>query len=264
MRSSRRLSRAPVLTLADQIRAESIGTDADELSTAREDETVERVLPRLLGFDQVPVIGGPRRRLVTTAAMLAVPGRTQMRELPGSDLSLSLDAPLEQVVHALKDRKAVLLDGGGLVHYSDLNRQPLRVFCYLFLSALEMGLAELVESAFGRENWWTHLPASRQELVRKLRAREAASGIEIELIEGAELTDLIKVAASSPAVGKMLGLKQSELRKKLNSLVQIRNRAMHPVRLLISKHEDVAKLDERLSTLRDLVKRSAKVIVRPL
>src|SRR5262249_18259487 len=104
------------------------------------------------GYDQLPITdNGHVVGLVRKRDLVTSDGATPLASLclTIDSLSLSVRETIHAVIRRLQDDEAVLViddekECTGLVHYSDLNRQAARLFLYLWLSGLEMGLAELV------------------------------------------------------------------------------------------------------------------------
>jgi len=82
------------------------------------------------------------------------------------------------------------------------------------------------------------------------------TGVEISLLAGATLSQLVKIAREVPEVCKTLQFSsKGQLDKSTGSIITLRNKVMHPVRPLIHRQEDVAKVLKTVERLEDLRQR---------
>src|SRR5690606_34397964 len=85
-------------------------------------------------------------------------------------------------------------------------------------------------------------------------------GVELSLLAGATLSQLLRIAREEPAVLEKLGYGKSKFKDLTGSLPDLRNQVMHPVRPLIHSRGDVAQLLRRVHRLDDLRTRLRRVL----
>lgn len=263
MTRSRVLLENEVEGLARAIRARTIMTAHEDLVTVSEEQTLASAREkRPPNIDQLPVIRGDIVvGVLRFAAIVGLDDRLRVRDISStftSFTSLPPDAPIVDVLQRLLDNDCVVVADNqqlcGLVHFSDLNRQALRVYFYLWLSSLEMALAEIfAQSHIAEETWIPKLSEDRQVLILGRQAYERQQNIEVDATESLELRDLLNVTSKIPEQLQLLGLRKRELTDHVNELLILRNRSMHPVRLLVRSHDDVARLVAVFDNLRRFV-----------
>ena len=184
--------------------------------------------------------------------------------------ALDTTAPLMKGLEVLCDKPSCLVRENrstvGLVHRSDFNKQAVRSQFYLWLAALEMGLAEFILRELpDHDDWITLLRDSRQVsvagnlyLAQRKNARMAAT-------EYVELADLVCIVTNSDRVGKGLWKNlgydsKNPWRDHSGSLVDLRHSIMHPVRTVISDSASAKRLIECDTLLKLLVHRVLKLL----
>jgi CBS domain-containing protein len=249
-----------------------IMTPRGELVCIASDATVEEALS-LMGrsFDQLPVTdGGAVDGLVFRDSLTGAEAASPVKALmtPISQLqTVRVDDTLAAVSLHLADTPCVLVrdpgDGSvaGLVHYSDLNKHAARSNGYLWISALEMGLALLIHRACPDfEEWLGVLDERRQVIILGRSEYGRRMGIELDPVEGAELSDLLKAVRSIPRLLELFGYTKSQFDKKTGHLVKLRNAVMHPVRSAIHSHDDVKRMSRLRSDLTDLLDATYRIL----
>lgn len=259
-----------LLELTQSLAVRHLMTPAALLSCAMADEPVAMAVGRMQDdFDQLPVRDpqtGAIVGLLTRQAVEGVHDETPVQQAltPVSQTArLSSQATLPEALEALQDQPAVLVYDAprmqvvGLLHYADFNRHPARVFFYLWLSALEMSLVKLLDDYFKQErldvhDWLIHLPEARQVTILGRYELSRRERIDLTPLEGAELSDLLRLCGSLEPLRQKLGYaSKSALDKVTSHLVSLRHAAMHPVRSLIGSHADLSR---QLDRYRDLQK----------
>jgi hypothetical protein len=185
-------------------------------------------------------------------------------------LSISRGVCLKLLLQQLGEEGAVLVDNVigterdgeyhwslGLIAVADLNRQPLRAVLYRFLARAESGLEQLVRSRCS-EPWEWLAKLGEQVQVRIIGYWELAKrqGIDVGPYAALTLTDLLHIVAGSPVLQAELAYKsRNDFSSATSSLVDLRNRVMHPVRPLVHTRVDVQRLTQRVENLEDLCSR---------
>lgn len=260
--------------LSNNLTVAMIMTSRQQWVTASPTESIEIALERMASrFDQLPVVDSDIvMGVLFKADCCGVPGDAPvaeyMRAVDDVATMDGIDEGLDVAVTRLSQESCVLVRGAdgiiaGLLHYSDLNKHAMRSFFYIWLSALEMSLARLVDRSGPKfEEWLGQLEETRQAIVLGRYEIERRKGIELSPVEGAELSDLLKVTKAFSSLLDALGLTKSQFDKKTGHLIKLRNAAMHPVRSLVQSHKDVSTLATRFADLEKLVRMLATVGVK--
>lgn len=91
----------------------------------------------------------------------------------------------------------------GLINYSDLNREPVQVFCFLVVSRFERFLRKVCMGHYSGDTWLSDISDEARHRIVDIFIDEKAKGIERSLIECTTITDLTKLL-------KKLSLKLTE------------------------------------------------------
>ena len=179
--------------------------------------------------------------------------------------TVDASAPLERLVAWLRERPFQIVTDEkevvGLVHVSDLNRQPVRTLVHLHVADLERRLMILVKHEFGDPNdWMEHIPASRKRNIQK-RMRDTNSDFEIEPLEYAYLSDLLTIVEESRLCDELQCHLDWSFKKRAGGLNKLRNLASHPVSTLVQNEEELECLIARLARLHDLIYATEQVLV---
>ena len=234
------------------IRLLSIMTPLRELVVARPRERVAEAIARASSgsFDQLPVVNDEGR----VAGLVYV---DQLQSSPADATVSDYLVPLEKcrrlriedgisrAVRILHTQPASLVADGkrvaGLVHRSDLNKHAARTYFYLWLSALEMGLARLVALRLPGNSWIELLRKRVREKVLDKMECESRRNNSIAPIEYLNLSELVEIIEKNEPLYRELGLNsRSKVKAELGGLVELRHTIMHPVRTLVS---DVTSMD---------------------
>lgn len=259
--SSAALVERHLLRMAEGMCAEMIMTPADRLTVAEVEEPVAAVAGRLTGFDQAPVVSGGR------AVGLLRPNAAGAGQFAGEAMTpltdrdrVRVDTPIADVIARLTTAECLLVFGpgerlAGLLHFADLNKHAVRTYCYLWLAALELALAQRVRCACpGVETWIGHLDEKSQVQILGRYEYQRRKSVHVDHVEGVELTDLLRIVERTESIRVKMGYPSASAFQKVASpLASLRHDAMHPVRSLIRGHADVGRLEQRLANLRTLV-----------
>lgn len=153
-------------------------------------------------------------------------------------------------IFVMRDDKVV-----GLIHSSDLNKQAMRIYFYLWIAALEMGLATIVKSKYELPGEWvTLLSLKKQRSILKGYIFAKKRNLDANPIEQAELSDLVKVIQKNEVIRCLLGFpKTKDWKDATGNLIDLRNRIMHPTRTLIDIDCGVEDLISRENNLKKLI-----------
>jgi predicted transcriptional regulator len=262
-----------ISNLTEDMTLGMIMTPLEQLVFATTESSVKEVYERMSNrFDQLPVT--KNQKLIGMVFRRDLPDNIDENSLikefcvPTASVStVQADQSIRMAVkHLCNHEICIAFDTSrgefcGLLHYSDLNKQVVRIYSYLWVSALEMALAELL-SIFqpDHESWISALADHRQIQVLGRCEFSRRQNIELSPVEGLELSDLINIWAKQSELLAIFELSKTQFQKRTNHLVELRHTSMHPVRSLVRNHADVARLDKQLSDLRWLVHKAAELI----
>ncbi len=257
--------------LAEHVVAGMIMTPVEQLVVVSTTNSISHALEKMGGtFDQLPVLHQGTLAGMLFRDRLPDSGDGQIDEylspLSTLDSILSNESMWEAIASLARAPCCIVFDvhsGGfaGLLHYADLNRQAVRVFCYLWTSALEMSLAELlVRNQPDDMSWIESLAPPRQVQVLGRLEYGKRQNIELSPVEGLELSDLLNIWPKQQKLLELFAMSKSEFKKRTNHLVELRNAAMHPVRSLLNGHGEVEAFQRRMHDLREMVGKSVTII----
>ena len=245
-----------------------IRTAAPNVVTTTESEPVEEALARCDSphdFDMLPVLrNGEVVGTFWPEDVTEAEGKTVGQAMrPPRDHAVARSTQISDLFPLLAQKKVLVVtgDGGmvldGVVSYADLNRRPVRVLVYAFLSELEGKLGESLRSAEGDPDRFLKQYGkflNESTLGRWMKAR--LSGVGIHPIENSSLSDLARILSEVEGHRSKLGFQtKGEATRAFSPLAEMRNKVMHPVRLLVRSLDDAKKLDECFNKLTHLLER---------
>jgi CBS domain-containing protein len=219
---------------------------------------------RLGPFDEIAVVDNSRNReivgLICLEKISDLPATGVFdphveRDLPS--ISVHMNASVPEMLGRLAQHPTLLVRDGkrvvGLIHRSDLNKQPIRVALYAEVVELEMGLSVLVESLVDLDSWIKCLRETSQIKVLGRREVDRRSNNEISALQYLDLSDLVDIVGKKELYACIGYGSKKQWDKAAKGLVHLRNSVMHPVRYLVSDTDSVGKLLEREQRLQDLL-----------
>lgn len=255
----RLLSAQRLFSLARDLRVELVMTTGLITIEASDVRRNAQALLDQYSFDQVPILDGHGLVGVLDRSHLAA-GQVDEAIHDGSFAVISEANTIEQSSSLLSLLRK-LVDNGyclvldddnqlvGLVHVSDLNRQVIRAYFYLLISATEIGLAAIISTAFRGDDWQQLVSPKRLEAAVGRHRREMQAGVELTLLETVDFDILLEVVRSSPQIafpietGSLGGDQVAQLR-------DLRNAVMHSVKPMISGQRDAGQLLKSARLLR--------------
>lgn len=147
----------------------------------------------------------------------------------------------------------------GLVHFSDLNKHAARLYFYLWLAGIEMGLAQLISKTLGQKKDWLfdYLGKNDKKLSMILRQMEIDERKDAAQNPTGymDLSDLIKIVGKSDKLHKQLGfISGNKWKEATSGLINLRNCIMHPVRTLVITINELESLKKRHEKMLRLAK----------
>lgn len=258
--------------VAERITAGMIMTRFESLVCVEPHLSVRQAL-ELMGrsYDQLPIVERGEYRGIIFRESLE--GRSAAEPLTATLVhaepapSVGPDAPLSHVWKllvrhtclAVVHREPPFLRG--LIHFSDLNRHLCRCNAYLWISALEMRLAELVQQECpDAENWLGSLDEHRQVVILGRQEYDRRHHSDLAATESLELSDLLRIVRFIPGLLGRLGYTRSQFDRKTGHLVKVRNSVMHPVRSFVRVHADVQKTLDAFGDLHEVLTAAEAII----
>lgn len=270
---SRTLSLNNISALAQTLTVRLIMTHRDDLVIVNTKTSVgdakRKMEPNAQGgskFDQLPV--------ENNGVILGVVRYSHIKSKP-EDIRLNEDGYIDYSVAKVKDTTpigdlmvklltdcCVLVDSGsvinGLVHISDLNKQAVRLYYYLWLASVEMGLLEKLKRKYGANQDWIDLLDSQSKInVLENLALAQRDNLDIHPLEYCDFSDLVNIVTKDKHINiwSEMGFKgKKDWKRESGKLVTLRHKIMHPVRTLISECSYVKNLHECEDSLQRIVK----------
>ncbi len=222
------------------------------------------------GFDQAPV-----RHNGTTAALFDrrdVDGlRRRIRVgQEGSrpitpNLLIDQYSPVAYAISRLEDLPYCLVRDEdehvvGIVHTSDLNRPPVRLYLYLLFSAFEAGLVDLIPRHVSDSEWQQYFNQKTLADLKQRHSKARRETLDLSLLESAFFSQLLIIVICNSRLAHLLladTIKLDEFRE-LNAL---RNQVMHSTGELITRQTQVAALSTRTRLLRVVLRRLLQALL---
>jgi len=113
---------------------------------------------------------------------------------PFTSMDLISDStPLLQVLHILKDNERIfILEGvkvSKIVTYADLQKPPVRMMIFGYITLLEMKLGELINNYFPNQSWKESLSQNRLDKAETLFNDKREKNEDLSLIECLQISD---------------------------------------------------------------------------
>lgn len=141
----------------------------------------------------------------------------------------------------------------GLIHRSDLNKQGVRIYFYLWLSAAEIGLAQIIERAKINSDAIINCLKKGDKKRFKIDRENDRNLNPIEYCDFSALINMVTREKMWKSLGFTSGNKWKEA---TSGLVDLRIVTMHPVRKLVknsSDSSDIEKLNKRDLKVKSLI-----------
>lgn len=247
---------------AIQVRHLQVGLD-DAVSVAPSDDPrVAAEILRSRGFDQAPVVDATELLgIVRTASLAGAATVEEVREPIRAEELVSADAPVSQLLAWLISMPCLyVLDGRritGFVLEADLNKQPARLYFYLLIANLELGLAQRLRSLSAADEARL-IGAMSDDMATKLQAlREAGrtDDADADLVAYMTFSEILRLAGRIDEIRGPLGFATRKDWDSTKSLIELRNAVMHPAKELVGRRCTLVRLAGLDTKLRDLLRR---------
>jgi hypothetical protein len=172
------------------------------------------------------------------------------------------DITIEKVLDLLSDKPFLLVTEEknllGIVTRADLNKRAVCILFYAALCDLESHLVELIKSFFPKSEYL-------KNILVKDRVKEILydywiakmSNAEVSLEEHLSLSDVVNIIQKSKNSDllKALSYHSENQSEELSSFVDLRNRVMHPERMLLSDDNSVSDLKQKYHRILELAEK---------
>ncbi len=254
--------------IADAIQVRHLQVELEQAVWFAPDARVETVRAELLerAFDRAPVLDG--RRLLGLVEMSALGGRdgtiADLIRPVQPEQMVSADAPVSSALEWLIDAPFLFVLAGrrvtGFFVQGDLNKQPARLYFYLLVAALEMGLASELRRwrRTDDEALLLAMPLALRTRVLAARAEGIATDTEVDLVDHLTFSEILRVIGGIDEIRVRLGSPtRRQWKVTTGPLVDLRNAVMHPTRDLLDADHPLPYLVRMEATLRTLLERLA-------
>lgn len=243
--------------------------DATCLRLGQEQGDAKRVLDGLR-FDYAPVEqeGVPVGYVMTSELLSQSNEPVECRLRPiAPDMIVSGDASFRDLLRWMDRGFLFVLEGNrltGFVTPADANRQEARLYFYLLLADVEVGLANLVRGHFKpvRSAIDKLSPSCRKGVSTRME-RDCAQNVDGDVVSYFLLSDLVKVVGKTEEI--RLGFTGGQWGGLTGSLVSFRDWVMHPARSDAATDYSIEKLtefDDRLTELSNKIREHAGAIAK--
>jgi len=204
------------LKLAEQLQASLLMTPRGQFVTIKPEDLISSAttLMKENRFDQLPVedktqiIGLVRHEKIKNLSQTANVTKYIETAIP----YVKPTDCVNRVLISLQNETCIFVSNHkgviGLIHRSDLNKQVVRTYFYLWLAAIEMDIASKLETQYGLSQGWLELlDPKRQEKIKKDYKRLTHGNMDIDLIELTCLSDLFQLIQKNKTILENFGIK---------------------------------------------------------
>lgn len=144
----------------------------------------------------------------------------------------------------------------GLISVVNINRRQVKVWLFNLLSEVEMLLGSLLSKHFDdAEIEAITLKSStdkKHEEIKKQLKSDRNKGLDLPIVEYLYFSDLVNVTISKELY-KQLSFTQTQFKRTLGSLIELRNTVTHPARSLVREAHSAHKLYKRVQRMEDVL-----------
>lgn len=268
-------------TAIPAVDVESIATPQHLLLTIQEGRISDSVISEAeaKGYDFLPLVE-------LDGSLIGIAPVPRLRSLIGSRISRDDDevgavsipdrlSILELLKHLAENGVVAVLDTDNarpegwfaLLTPADLNRHVFRGYLYPLFALLESELARLIATEYDLETRETvdkfvkKIPKYNRATVLGRWELDKIDNVETGLLAGCTLSDLLEILRQTKPLVHRIGISGNKLSTLSNSLNDLRNEVMHPVRPIVRGEDGVNELLNNITDLISLIERVQTVLV---
>ena len=215
------------------IRVTEIMVPVDGLTVACDEGEARRLLDRHAEFDVIPI---GRDGQISSCVERGAGGS---RGLGLGDLAGD-STTIVELVRILRDRPWIFVLGErsivGYVHFSDLNKEAVKIPLFALLSGVERRLAERARPLIGDASLDVVLGKNRADCVRKTMKKMREGRAELGWVDLLYFREIARFAAHFG--------RTNITDEQIGQLNQLRNHVVHTAGSLVGSHEEVVRLSE--------------------
>lgn len=138
-----------------------------------------------------------------------------------------------------------------LITLPDVNKRPVRTFCYQLLMQLETRLADLIKEQYKSEDLFGDV----NHRTLGLWKQDEINDNKVHIAEHMNIGEIKKVVRKDDNMVDDLGFSsKTKFGDQLSGVVELRNKIMHPTRTLAHDTDHLDKQKDRLDRVEELVK----------
>jgi predicted transcriptional regulator len=157
--------------------------------------------------------------------------KSYKRNFPIDEI-VSINIPLAEAISILQNKERLFVFSkntiSGIVTRADLQKQPVRLFIFGFISLLEMHLLEIIRKYFPNESWKRNISKDRLKDAMNLYTERKKRNEEIDLDSCLQLADKREIIGRNKELLSKLGFEsKKKWEKEITRIENIRNKLAH-------------------------------------
>lgn len=145
---------------------------------------------------------------------------------------VSDSTPLIQLLHIFKKTNRVfVLENNSinkLITHADLQKPPIRMLIFGYITLLEMRLSDIILHRFGGESWYPMISEDRLRKANQLYERRVEKNEEINLIECLQISDKFDIIHKDKELRAFFQIpSKSKGKKDANAIRKLRDKISH-------------------------------------
>jgi hypothetical protein len=152
---------------------------------------------------------------------------------------LTNSTPLIQFLHIFKDRNRIFVleqnKVNKLITSADLQKPPIRILIFGYITLLEMNLGELISQQFPDHSWNKLISEGRLQLADDLYHKRLDKNEDISLVECLQISDKLEIIKNDDTLFQRFGMASKSQWKRTSGMIRdLRDRIAHSNELGIS------------------------------
>lgn len=147
----------------------------------------------------------------------------------------------------------------GLISIANINSRPVKVYLFSMISEIEVELGKIInqhvdEESVLQKTIYDPKNEGRHDETKKRYEEDRALGVELEVTEYIFLSELIEIILLY-GLYQPLDYSKREFKREFNAINDLRHSVAHPTRSLITRNDDIDRLDRRISYIEKALQR---------